>query len=48
MPGISNQVMDDVTRDELLYDESTVSNCITFILETTKDKDFFIELIFIA
>jgi len=41
---INNKVMDDESRDELLYDENTVNTCISFILETTKDKDYFIEL----
>jgi|TARA_B100002019_G_C21200506_1_gene563763 hypothetical protein len=41
---VNNSDLDDESRDELLYDEKTVNNCMTFILETTKDNPIFIEL----
>jgi hypothetical protein len=45
---VNNSDLDDVSRDELLYDENTVNNCMTFILETTKNKDYFIKIYEIA
>ena len=41
---VNNSELDNETRDELLYDENTVNNCMTFILETTKDNPIFVEL----
>ena len=41
---VNNSDLDHESRDELLYDEKTVNNCMTFILETTKDNPIFIEL----
>jgi len=41
---VNNSDLDDESRDELLYDEKNVNNCMTFILETTKDNPIFIEL----
>jgi len=45
---INNADMDEITRDELLYDENAISTCMTFILETTQHITIFKDLYLIT
>ena len=44
----NNDVMDEVSRDELFYDNDAVSNCLTFILNKTQDNVLFKEIYLIT
>ena len=44
----NNDVMDEVSRDELFYDNDAVSKCLTFILNKTQDNVLFKEIYLIT